>query len=207
MASAKSFDLYKGIILGCLVLMPVSGFWIRHLYGRIDACERAVAAATRPGGTLETIGLLQRKMDTVKSNRSVLEQLKDPGLYFDKQIRSSDRSGTISSDDFQIPGTRDVVGGSGKQRFVDKEQQIIFGKRGSGRNDRSFNRDFIWALIYNCESGAGSGSSIWKLRKLEIVNATDEKTLTSKRTPPPELEDRWTIRDLKFARRQPFQGK
>lgn len=203
----KNLDLYKGLILACLLLLPAGGYWVYTLQKQIKECDIAIAAATRTGGVIEQIGELQRKMDTIKSNRTLLESLTNPGFYFDKQIRLSDKSGTISSEDFSIPAIKDVTGTINKQKFVDKEQDILFGKKGTGTNDRTFGRDFIWALLYNCESGAGTGSSIWKLRKLEIVNATDDKKLNSKRTPPPELEDKWTIRELRFARRQPNVGK
>lgn len=200
----RNMDLYKGLILACLLLLPVGGYWVYTLDKHIDECHRAIAAATRKDGVLEEIGQLERKMDLIKSNRSLLDSLKDPGFYFDKQIRLSDKSGTLSSEDFSVPPIKDVPGRLNKQqKYIDKEQDIVFGKKGTGINDRTFGRDFIWALLYNCESGAGAGTSIWKLRKLDIQNATDDKKLAAYRTPLPELEDKWIIRDLKFARRQP----
>ena len=69
--------------------------------------------------------------------------------------------------------------------------------------------DFIDAMLWNCESGAGlTGArtglqSVWRLRQLEIVNATDERKFQRYDTPPPELQDRWYIKQLKFARREP----
>ena len=80
----RTLDLYKGLILGCLLLLPAAGYWIYSLQKRIEDCNRSIIVSTRAGGTLEQIGQLQRKMDTIKSNRNLLEQTKDPGLYFDE---------------------------------------------------------------------------------------------------------------------------
>ncbi|HEU4419553.1 MAG TPA: hypothetical protein VFT55_11485, partial [Planctomycetota bacterium] len=45
--------------------------------------------------------------------------------------------------------------------------------------------------------------SVWKLRELQIVNATDERVTGSNKTPPAVLNDDWSIKLMKFARREP----
>ena len=67
---------------------------------------------------------------------------------------------------------------------------------------------FIYAVLFNIESGASVGrqegqQSVWKLRELQIVNATDERLTSSSKTPPAELKDDWSIKLMKFARREP----
>jgi hypothetical protein len=111
----------------------------------------------------------------------------------------------ISKNDFSPQPQGDKPGTSGKQRYIDKEIKIDFGKTAASRRDYKLPRDALYAVLFNCESSAGdAGGSVWKLRRLHIVNASDEKTFSSKKTPPaPELEDNWQVREMMFARREP----
>lgn len=207
MSFFRNMDLYKGLILSCALLLLPAGWWIMKLQQGIDTCNKAIATATKANGQLEDIGQLQKKMDTVRKN-SQAGGNKEPRVYFEKQILAAALNGDISSDDFTIPGTKEVGGSLNKQQqFKDEELDIQFGKSGSSRTERTFNRKFIFAVLWNCESGAGSGASVWKLRRLQMINATDEKLLASHKAPPPELEDRWQIKELKFARRGPSTRK
>lgn len=55
-----SMDLYKGIVLASLLVLPI-GYW--HCSGiesEIVACQKTIGEATRAGGTLEQIGGLQK---------------------------------------------------------------------------------------------------------------------------------------------------
>ena len=53
------------------------------------------------------------------------------------------------------------------------------------------------------QAGDQVQQSVWKLRDLQLINATDERMLTQFKTPPPELVDKWSIKSMKFARREP----
>ena len=69
------------------------------------------------------------------------------------------------------------------------------------------NRATLQAILFNCESGAKGqnvqAQSIWKLLALSIQNAGVQAVLSSKKTPPPDLEDRWIVKNLDFVRREP----
>jgi hypothetical protein len=203
MSFLRGLDLYKGIVLVSLLLLPAAGGWVWSLHGGIEATQRALAEATRPRGLIEEIGQLQRQMETVVRNKTRDEvATRNHGEYFEGKIITSQRGGGLSKDDFTISKATPVnatIGGG--QRVTDLEVEIAFGKQGGTRSDMALPRDFIWAVLYNSEQ------QIWKLRTLEIQNATDERSLTTRRTPPPELEDKWLVRRLKFVRREPGKDR
>ena len=45
------------------------------------------------------------------------------------------------------------------------------------------------------------------MRELSLVNATDERDVTANKVPAPELQDRWLIKNMTFARREPKKAK
>ena len=65
----KNLDLYKVIVLLSCVLLPVGYWYCTGIEAEIVACKKAVAEATRQGGTLEQIGGLQKKVELVVQNR------------------------------------------------------------------------------------------------------------------------------------------
>lgn len=203
----RNLDLYKAIVLLSIVLLPF-GFWmIKRQDDEIDACKRTIAAATRSNGLLEQIGSLQRKVEIVVQNkRSMSDSIKNPGTYFEEQILAAS-NGVLKPNDFNpSPPLVQNQTLKSKQRIADYVVDIAW-----ARKDLPLPLDFVFAVLWNCESGARLNAqqaqqSVWKLRALEIVNATDDRLLRDNRTPPAQLEDKWTIKVMKFARREPVKG-
>lgn len=203
----RAMDLYKAIVLLSLVLLPLGGFLIKGLDDTIAASKKAITEAARSGGLLEQIGALQSKVEVVVQNkRSTSDAIRDPRQYFEGQILAAGGS-ALKTNDFQPSEPKEesgVMGGS-KQRYTDFVVDIGWQRK------LPVQMDFIYAVLFNCESGArASGElvqqSVWKLRELHMVNTTDEKLLTAYPTPPPELMDQWAFKQLKFARREPRKG-
>lgn len=203
----RNLDLYKAIVLLSLVLLPLGGWLIKVQDDEILACRKAIAEATKPGGLAEQIGRLQRQVEVVVQNkRGMSEAIKNPGTYFEDQILAAGGS-ALKTNDFQplAPKEETTVLPS-KQRIADHVVDVAW-----PRKDMMVGMDFVYAVLFNCESGARAvgdqvQQSVWKLRELVLVNATDERLLTSYKTPPPELADRWSIKSMKFARREPKKG-
>jgi hypothetical protein len=173
----------------------------------IAACKKNIADATKPGGLLEQIGTLQRKVELVVQNkRSTSDAIREPRIYFEGQILAAGGTG-LKASDFQPnePKEEKWVLPS-KQAITDHVVDVVW-----ARKDLAVPMDFIYAVLFNCESGARQAGdqaqqSVWKLRELTMVNATDERLLSQYRTPPPELADKWQIKTMKFARREPRKG-
>lgn len=195
MKALAGMDLYKGIILASLLLLPAAGGWGWWLQGRIDEAKKALGEAPR---LIEEIGSLQKQMETVVTNDTRAQQAQNASEYFERQLMASARGGGISRDDFSFSPPTEQPSTIGRgQRVNDIEVDILFGKPGSGRTDFKLTRDYLFAVLFNSEQ------QIWKLRSLEIVNATDERRLSTFQTPPLELADEWIVKKMKFARRTP----
>jgi hypothetical protein len=211
MSFFRNLDLYKGIILLCLVALPACGYWVWQQEQEITACKDAIWKATKPGGLLEQIGALQKKVELVVENRaSTSDAISFPRPYFDAQILAAASQG-LSTTDYGLsdPKEEPAVLREGKQRASDFVVDVTW-----KRKDLTLPLAFIYAVLFNCESGNKTGvvnrdgqRSVWKLRDLEIANATDDKNLEGYKTPPAELEDRWVIRKMQFARREPRVGR
>jgi len=202
----RNLDLYKAIVLLSLVLLPLGGWMIKRQDEEIAACKKAIVEATKPGGLLEQIGSLQRKVEVVVQNkRSMSDAIKNPGQYFEDQILAAGGS-ALKTNDFQPlpPKEENSTLKGGKQHITDHVVEITW-----TRKDMTVPMDFVYAVLFNCESGATKSErdqvqqSVWKLRELTIVNATDERNLAAYKTPPQELSDKWIIKGMKFARREP----
>ena len=205
----RTMDLYKAIILLSLILLPLGGWWVYGLESTITASKRAIEDATRrPGGLLAEIGSLMQKIEVVVQNRrSTTESINDPGTYFEGQIFATVGSG-LKSDDFKLEAPREELATlPSKQRVADYVVDILW-----PRKEQVFPLDFVYGVLFNCESGArdaarGSDAveqqSIWKLRELEIINASAEAFVQGYKTPPAQLDDSWKIRKMAFARREP----
>lgn len=203
----REMDLYRGLILICLLALPVAGWWCNSLANSIKECEAAVREATRPGGLLEQIGGYQKKIELVVSNRqSAAGATQQPRTYFEGQIMAS-ATQNLEKNDFGLTDPKEetaVTSASSKQKAVDFVAEVQW-----KRKDLSMPLTFVYAVIMNCESGARPGGgaaglqSIWKLRELSIVNATNERLVATMDVPPPELEDKWAIKKMTFARREP----
>lgn len=198
----RTLDLYKAIVLLSLLALPAGGWYLMSLDDAIAASKRALQDARRSGGLLEQIGQLQRKVEVVAANkRSTGDAIKEPRTYFEGQILAAGGS-ALKTSDFSPSTPKEETSTIGKQRIADFVVDIDWRKDLTGR------LDFIYAVLFNCESGARASSdqvqqSVWKLRELTLVNTTDERTTNSYNTPPPELEDKWKISVMKFARREP----
>ena len=205
----RTMDLYKAIVLLSVVLLPL-GYWqIRLQEAEIAACERSLAEATRPGGLLEEIGKLQRKVEIVVQNKtSMSDAIKDPAGYFQTQILAAGGTG-LKTNDFQplAPSTEPGFTTKGsKQRTTDHVVEIKW-----TRDEMAVGMDFVYAVLFNCESGARAAAeqvqqSVWKLRELRLENATDTRSLLAFKTPPQEIGDKWVLKSMKFARREPTKG-
>jgi hypothetical protein len=204
----RSLDLYKFIVLLAAVLLPLGWLWVRNLDESIRLCRQAITEATRSGGMLEQIGNLQKKVEVVGVNRfSLSDAIKNPQVYFQNQILAAGGT-TLKSDDFGLPGDPKeesaFMGANSQQKASDYVADVTW-----KRNDLKVPMGFIYAVLFNAESGARVGGqeagqqSVWKLRELQIVNATDERLTGSNKTPPAELKDDWSIKLMKFARREP----
>lgn len=207
MSFLRTMDLYKAIVLLSLVLLPLGGWLIKRVDEQIDQSRTAIRNATAPNGTLEQIGNLQKKVETVVANsRNTTDAISQSRTYFEGQILAAAGNSGLKQTEFQPSEPKEepaVLGpGSARQRATDFVIDISWLRKDPVQ------MDFVYAVLWNCESGARAvgeqvQQSVWKLRELHLVNATDEKTFTSYRTPPPELTDRWSIKQLKFARREP----
>jgi hypothetical protein len=210
MSLFRPMDVYKGIVLMSAVVLPLGWWWISTLDENIRLCRNTISESTKPGGLLEQIGGLQKKVEVVVQNRrNTSDAIKAPGTYFAGQILAAGGAG-IKQDDFTLPTEpkeEAAVTGSAKQKASDYVAEISW-----KRSDLAVQMGFIFAVLFNCESGARMGGeqvgqqSVWKLRELNVVNATDERLVTGKRTPPAELQDKWSIKKMTFARREPKKG-
>jgi hypothetical protein len=203
----RSMDLYKAIVLLSLVLLPLGGWWVMRLDSKIVASKKAIDEAKRPGGLIEQIGSLQRKVEVVVQNkRSTSDSINDPRTYFEGQILAAGGSGLKTSDFQPAPAREEKATLASKQPITDYVVDISW-----PRKDLAVQMDFVYAVIFNCESGARMTGdtvqqSVWKLRELHLVNATDERLKQGFKTPPPELQDKWTIKKMSMARREPRKG-
>ena len=198
----KTLDLYKGIVLASLLLLPAGGWWISLISDDIAKCKHAVAKATERGGFLEEIGSYQKKIEIIANNRQSSASIRDPAMWFEGQI--TDANLNLATNDFSPKQPKDeTVSLGGRQKATDYVVEIDWNK------DLRVNMDFVYAVLFNCESGATRNQqvrgqpSVWRLRDLSLVNATNERLLRSGRVPPPELKNEWIIKDMKFARREP----
>ena len=204
----RSLDLYKVVVLLSVVVLPALGWWVTQLDSEIEQSHKAIREAKRKGGTLEQIGALQKTVELVVQNKlSTSDTINMPRRYFEGQILQAGGA-NLKTSDFGLtdPKEEPVSLPGSRQRASDFVVDVQW-----PRTDFSVNLDFVYAVLFNCESGAGASGgvsqSIWKLRDLQLVNATDERLLTGYKTPPPELADKWTIREMKFARREPRKGR
>jgi hypothetical protein len=203
----KNMDLYQAIILFSAVLLPAGGWWVSSLQGEIELCQEALDDATERGGLLEEIGELQKKIEVVAQNqRTTSDSIADPSQYFQDQIMTV--SSDLKANDF-TPGSPQKRSVGRKKSLRDFEVDINWGKARSGVPVKM---DFIYAVLFNCESGArrgltSSSPSVWRLRKLHIQNSAYKEFFARSKTPAPELEDKWRITAMTFARREPVGKK
>ncbi|MFY9343866.1 MAG: hypothetical protein WAT39_15355 [Planctomycetota bacterium] len=203
----RTLDLYKAIVLLSLVLLPVGGWMIKTVDDTIVATKKAIADASRQGGVLEQIGTLQKKVEVVvKDSRGTKDAIRDARGYFEGQILVAGGANLKPNDfAFAEPPAESGTMPSSKQRYTDSIVDVTWTRKDPVQ------MDFVYAVMFNCESGSRAAGdevqqSVWKLRELQLVNATDDRLFSSVKTPPPELSDKWAIKQMKFARREPRKG-
>jgi hypothetical protein len=208
MKQLANLDLYKGVIIASLLLLPLCGWWIQSTSKAIEAAQSSVTEATKLGGYLEEIGKLQKQLRTVEDNRvSATNQTGQASTYFDNQITRSAAAGQLERNQFTIsPPREEAITTGQKQAAKDIIVKIDWAPRGG--KEFTFARDFLFAVLFNCESSARSADSaplpsIWKVFSLKITNATVAKLVTQQLTPPAELQDEWIVNKMEFARREP----
>ena len=189
----RDMDLYKGIILASVALLPAVGWWAWSLQERISAGNIAVRKAQGRGGLLQQIGLLQRDMEEVHANK-VGGITSDFRTFFQSQIFASSKN-PLGSTDFTISTEQNRKVSS--LRAIDSEVTIEFKK--NGKDPYALPRDYINALLYNFENA----SKVWRLRHVRIRNESTERLVSQRRPPPPEFGDQWLLEKLVFARRSP----
>ena len=191
----KNLDLYKAMILGSLLLLPVAGGFVYWVNGRLEEAEKAIASAKRSGGELEKIGKLEQQLDTIRQNVQRGGLTENHRLYFEQKIIGSVRDGGLKASDFEIGNqTPQKVS---KLSAVDQEVSIQFRREGK---ELDLNRDFVYAVLFNCEAG---GSQVWKVRELRMVNAEAATSSRGRTAPPKTVADLWQVKKLTFARREP----
>ncbi len=193
----KNMDLNKAMILGSLLLLPVALGFVYWVQGRLEVAQRAVASAERSGGELEKIGKAEQQLETIRQNVQRGGLTENHRLYFEQRILSSVRDGGIKSTDFEI--SNQVPHRVSKASAIDQEVTIQFRRDGK---ELDLNRDFIYAVLFNCESG---GSQVWKLRELRIANtpAAEASRSRGRQIPPKTVDDLWQVKKLVFVRREP----
>ncbi len=197
MTMFKPMDLYKGIVLACVVLLPVSLGFLWWIDGQREKALQAIRIAEQPKGELEKIGETIRKLETVASNSTRGGDAESYRLYFERMITLS--SPGISTNDFQLTN-ENSTSVPNNSKAEDLTVGVSFKRAGK---EFDLPRDFVHAVALNCESG---GSQIWKLRSLKIRNAEVIEATKGRKAPPKTVDDgKWKLEKLEFARRRPKQ--
>lgn len=209
MSFLKNMELPEWTIIGSLLALPFVGWWISTEQSAIDVARTAIR---RNSNELELIGKLQGQVELVERNRRTTGATpQDPGTYFEMQLTESDANRVLKTDDYEIgkPNPRRGTVGSGRasQQVTDYDVDIQFQKK-DNKTDFTMTRDFLFAVLFNCESGAREGSAplpaIWKLQELSLVNPmADNAFKGGKKVPPQPIDDVWVVKKLKFSRREP----
>lgn len=209
MSFLKSMELPEWTILGSLLALPFVGWWISVERNAIAVATKAVRKNV---GELEMIGKLQSQVELVEQNSRATGGSTDSGTYFQLQLQESAGNGGLKTDDYSLssPVSKTVILGArpNEQRVTDYSVDIKF-ERKDKKTPFKVSRDFLFAVLFNCESGARRGSaslpSIWKLQELTIENASAAEAFkgSGKKVPPQPTDDLWIVNKLKFARREP----
>jgi hypothetical protein len=189
----KDMDLYKGIILLSIILIPAACGFVVWVDGQIEEANEALAAAVRTNGELEQIGQARKELETVRENTDRTDGSDSHRLYFERSIMSAAKSG-LKAEDFAISNEASRAAGRSSQ---DQEVTITFRRDGK---DVPWPRDFISAALFNSEVRA---KGVWRLRSLKIRNDEIRELGAGKKTPPKTVADTWRIEKLVFARREP----
>ena len=196
-----NMDLYKGILLASVVLMPAAAFWGYQLDQQVTEGNAALTNLRKRNGDLEQIGQYMEQIKNQQTNKS--KDFQDYTTFFDTQVYKSAKSG-LKEEDFKVaprPEVNVTVKPGGQTvRAKDIEIEISFAKNGKERFPLS--RAFINQVMQNCEGM----SQIWKLRELKIRSQTMLSRGRRTTAPPPEIGDDWLVERMVFARREPLSS-
>ena len=189
----KDLDVYKIILLASILLVPGAWGYAWYKDGQVEDAKKALRlAANAQNGPLDRIGEVLTELETVQQNADRGQET-DAKIFFQNQLISSDKSRSISPNDFAIDENVPSSRGRAK-KTKDIDVDIKFLEKGF-----KLSRGYLHALLYNCES---QGLQIWKLRRLTIENAALKEL--KKNDPVPEtVADDWLLSKLTFSRRVP----
>ena len=195
----RKLDLYKVIILLCLLAMPVLGYFIWTMQENLKKGQQALAQATQQGrsnqsGDIEAIGTLMAQVDKMKDTAKTEAGGDSHRVAFQTAIQKTNASG-LKLDDFAISDVKTTVVNIDKNKQATQQYFSIDFKRDGSRLPLS--RDFVNAMLFNCEKEGAWKLSQFKMRNKEAAAGGNSKT------PPPEVSDEWFLETLTFARKVP----
>jgi len=200
-----TMDLYKAIILGCVVLLPVAGAWAYYEHEQLQAGQTAVGRAL---SDIERIALLKKQVEEQVLNDRRTAGTEDPHVYFERVVTESvdtAKGVPLKRNDYQInpnetSGETRPARGAKRIYFTDLEVKLDF--RRNGKEQFPLKRDFLNAVAFNAESQ----QQRWKLRNVTLRSATI-LGLSGSKPPPAEIDDEWLVSDLTFVWRQQTRTK
>ena len=192
-------DLYKVIILLCLLAMPVLGYSIWSMQEKLRVGQTALAQATMQGrgnqtGDIEAIGTLMAQIDKVKDNKVDAAGGDSHRVAFQRAIQGTNASG-LKLDDFAIGDIKTTTVNIDRNKQAIQQSYTVDFKRDGSRLPIS--REFVNAMLFNCEKDGA-----WKLSQFKMRNK-DAAASGNSKTPPPEVSDEWFLETLAFARKVP----
>ena len=195
----EKLDLYKVIIVLCLVAMPVLGYFVWKMDQNLKAARSALAQATLQGrgtqsGDIEAIGTLMSQINKMKEVSKTEAGGDSHRVAFQRAIQNTQASG-LKLDDFTIGDIKNTGLTLDNRRQATQQSFSIDFKRDGSRLPLS--REFVNAMLFNCEKDGA-----WKLSQFRMRNK-DTMTSGTTKTPPPEIGDEWFIETLTFARKVP----
>lgn len=200
MSLFRDMDLYKAIILLSVLLLPASVGYLYWVDGRLEVARAARSNALKSKGELERIGEICQNLSTVKSNAGRSDDSVSSALFFERTILATSSDGGIGANNLQIGNEREL--NVSKEKATDIQVRVSIK---DGNKDKPLPRNFVSAILYNLEE---SGSQVWKLRELDMVNIEADKFRPRAREAPPKtVEDVWKLPNMTFARRVPQQGR
>ena len=196
-------DLYKSIIIVCLLAMPVIGYFIWNLQQKIrtgkQAIDRALLVNARDTqlGDLEAIGMLKTQVEKLKNKPQESSAADSYRVSFQSQLLRAIPG--LKVDDYTISEKRTSQLTIDKNRYATNEVVSIEFKR-AGNQKYPLTRDSVFAALFNIES-----QTAWKLFKFRMKNK-EMLASAAQKTPPPELPDEWQVETMEFSHKVPREA-
>jgi hypothetical protein len=196
-------DLYKAIILICLLAMPVVGYFVWDLQKQIKDARSAVASATRLGtntspGDIEAVGMTMAQVNKLRG-KPVENADTDHTVALQKQILTAIKN--LKVDEFKLSKINEAMVTVDKTRQATNQAVTVEFKRTTGE-PIPLEREQISKAIFNIESQLA-----WKLSALKIRNQQLKKLGAPPAAPPLETNDEWMVERLEISRKVPKQAK